>query len=246
MAVLTTQGADTGKDGILVAGKKLFVDGSMRTLGNITVTGTDILITGNFINGPAEAGGYIVDNAGAIADPRELQTLSPVTWGLNVSDFVKNDSVPASNEYIWASNVNLSIANTDDYGKTIWAVPPTNASPVLKSGVYYSRTGNISLGTNNVSGMVTLASKVGRVTVTASNSSLSPFCNGVLLFSNSSYNDSIRFSGNGGAWSGSLFAPYGGVMINGTMTQPFFLFGSVAAQTFNYSANSSKDFMIQY
>jgi hypothetical protein len=246
MAVLTTQPFGTGIDGISVSGKKLFIDGSMRTLGNITIRGESHIVTGNLINGPAEAAGYIVDLGGAIADPVQFASLSPVDWGIGVADFVDNASIPASNEYIWSGNVNLDNEDYDGSGKPIWVNGRSNASPILQPGVYYCVNGNISLGKTNVSGMVTLVSPNGRVTVTSTESYLSPFCNGVLLFSNASYDDAVRFSGNGGGWSGNLFAPYGGVKINGTMTKSFHMFGSISAQRFNYSAESSLDFNIIY
>ena len=237
VAVLATEPTGSGNEAILISGTKLVVDGNMRSYGNITVTGDNNLITGE-----AEAAMYVFDDKGACANPVNSSFLGAVGWDMNVSDFVDDPNSPASNEYIWNGDVVLDTATTDMNGKLIWDNPPTNT--VFKPGVYYSKTGNISLGKNNVSGMVTLVGK--KVIVTSNYSYMSPFCNGVLLYGYGDSNDSVRFSGNGGAWSGSLFARDGGVTINGTMTQPFYLFGSVAAKRLNYSANSKENFTIKY
>jgi len=238
MAVLTSQGVGTGMDGILISGTKLLIDGSMRTMGNITIFGESIWVTGNLVNGPAEAGGNIVDNAGSIAESKRYQQIDPWAWDLKVTDFVANDSAPKSNEYIFPGDVDET--ELDDY----WSNPPTNT--VLKEGVYYSKNGNISLSRNSLSGIVTLVSPNGSVRVYSNNSCLSAFCNGVVLFSNASYNDSVELGGDGDAWAGNLYAPYGGVLISGTRTQPFTLFGSIAAQRFNYISQSSETFTIVY
>lgn len=241
-AVLAKETVETGSETVNISGSNLIIDGSVRSFGNITVTGEDNLITGR-----AEANAYIWDELGAVVDPHEFEYIDDVDWDLDRHNLIQEPSSPASHEYIWiGGDVTITTSlTTDSFGKEIWDSTDASA-PVLNQGVYYlDGGGNLTLTTDNVTGMVTLASE-GRVRVTSDNSYLSPFCNGVILFSNSSYDDAVEFSGDGGAWSGNLFAPEGGVMVSGTMTQKFFLFGAVAAQRFDYRADSQEEFRVKF
>ena len=242
-AVLAKEIAGTGKETVNVSGNNLIVDGHMRSFGNITVTGEDNLVTGI-----SEAGAYIFDEPGAIVNPNEYQYIDDVDWDLSMDNFVDDYTDPASNEYIWTDGSDIVLdtsVTTDGNGKSIWY--DTNASaPVLNPGVYYvANGGNLTLAADNVRGMVTLASE-NKVEISGDSSDLSPFCNGVILFGNGTADYTVTFSGDGGTWSGNMFAPNGGITITGTMTEEFYLFGSVAGKRFNYEADSDEPFRIKF
>jgi hypothetical protein len=95
--------------------------------------------------------------------------------------------------------------------------------------VYYTPNGTITLATNNASGMVTLIGD--KVEVTADYTELTPFCNGVLLYATGE-GKQAEFSGDGGIWYGTLFAPDGEVKLTGS---GLILFGAIAAQTFTHT-----------
>ncbi len=239
MAVIATEGLVPNASSINVTGSGLIVDGRVRSFGNISVTGEDVIFTGR-----TEAAGYIIDSASSIIEPDQFAILQATDWALVADDFVKEWWNPASNEYIWAAgDVDLDSESQDDNGKLIWDTTDA-AKPVLKPGVYYAVNGNISLGTTNVTGMVTLMGD--RVKVDADNSTLSPFCSGVLLYATGSHDDAIEFSGDGGAWCGNLFAPEGGVLVTGDRDEDFYLFGAIAAKKFRYEGIGTKIFRIRF
>lgn len=194
-----------GTDGYTldISGYDLNIDGDIRSYGGIKTSGSE-----HSINGTAQAAWLIEDNAGAIPDDQEDEyaLLPRMSWSLQLSDF-------ESYTFNFTGDVNLAT-------KDVWQDATT-----LKPGVYYT-TGTMTLDTDDATGMVTLIGD--KVKIKADNTRLTPFCNGVLLYSTG---DEVEFSGDGGDWYGTLFAPDGEVAITGSGLT---LDGAVAAQTFTH------------
>jgi len=153
-----------------ISGYDLTIDGDIRSYGGISTSGS-----GHTVNGTAQAAWLIDDDADAIDDNQEEEyaDLPRISWSLILSDFQPYT-------FNFTSDVNLNYPSPNE---SYWI-----NSTTLMPGVYYT-TGNITLATNNASGMVTLIGD--KVEVKADNTQLWPFCNGVLLYSTG---DEVEFS----------------------------------------------------
>jgi hypothetical protein len=144
----------------------------------------------------------------------------PVSY--DYSDFT---AVPCTRT--WSSDVDLSsVAN-------VW-VGNNPASKELKPGLYCS-TGKIQLSGSDVTGQVTLASQSGQVQVSGSNFDLTPYWQGVLMYTQWNDSSAIDLSGSGGEWTGLIIAPNGKVKIAGSSN--FTLKGSVIADQVQVSGS---------
>ena len=212
----------TADDAIGISGKYLTIDGDIRSYGDISISGSDHSVTGW-----AQARGEIDDGAGAGAIPNDQEEsnypLKDMGWNLEVEDF---------QQYTFNFTGDKSLSYPNPAG--CWLNKTT-----LKPGVYYT-TGTMTLATDNATGMVTLIGD--KVVVTADNTKLTPFCNGVLLYGTGSGAEAIKFSEDGGTWYGTLFARDGEVKITGS---DLTLYGAIAAQTFTYE-NSDEGVRIEF
>jgi prepilin-type N-terminal cleavage/methylation domain-containing protein len=190
-----------------ISGNNLAIDGDIRSYGGISTSGS-----GHTVNGTAQAAWLIDDDADAIDDNQEEEyaRLPRISWSLILSDF---------QPYTFNFTGDVNLADEDVWNGT-----------TLMPGVYYT-TGNMTLATNNASGMVTLIGD--KVEVKADNTQLWPFCNGVLLYSTG---DELEFSGDGGTLYGTLFASYDLVKMTGS---GLILYGAIAAQTFTHTNNDA-------
>ena len=191
-----------------ISGNNLAINGDIRSYGGISTSGS-----GHTVNGTAQAAWLIDDDADAIDDNQEEEYagLPRISWSLMLSDFQPYT-------FNFTGDVNLNYPSPNE---SYWINATT-----LMPGVYYT-TGNITLTTNNASGMVTLIGD--KVEVKADNTQLWPFCNGVLLYSTG---DELEFSGDGGTWYGTLFASADLVKMTGS---GLILYGAIAAQTFTHT-----------
>lgn len=211
----------TGGYTLDISGYDLTIDGDIRSHGGISISDGD-----HTINGTAQAAWLIEDDDDAIDDAKEDQhaVLHAIGWNMVLEDFLDPQN-PGDNEYVFSGNVSLDWPAPAGY----WLDATT-----LKPGVYYTPNGTITLATNNASGMVTLIGD--KVKVTADYTELTPFCNGVLLYTTGEGKEA-EFSGEGGTWYGTLFAPDGRVKMTGSGLS---LYGAIAAQTFIYTGDGIK------
>jgi prepilin-type N-terminal cleavage/methylation domain-containing protein len=173
-----------------------------------TVTGnihsnSDIHISGsnNQVSGLAEAhltfGGGGEDNT--FGQKVEGADILPMPLNCGLTNYFQPYT------FSWAGDVNL---NTID---EVWEDYPQKKK--LKPGVYYA-TGKIQLPGNDVSGNVTLIGD--KVHVAGSESSLTAYTNGVVIYATGTGSEAIKISGDEGTFSGVIYAANGLVDISGS------------------------------
>jgi len=198
--------------------------------------------------GEVEATGQIDDPCGALtADQlKRFSTRADTSWSLMLSDFVHLPEYK-DREFVYdrSSGDDWDLANCDTCyinksvseggaPDSIWEDAIT-----LKTGVYYNPYGNVTLTTTNATGLVTLVGE--RVIVTADYSRLSALSNGVVACATGTDDAAIWYDSDdpdelGTVWSGSAFAPSGGVHIGG---KNFAMYGVAAAMRFYYDGENA-------
>jgi|GEM_PF-3136506 len=199
--------------------------------------------------GEVEATGQIDDPCGALtADQlKRFSTRADTSWSLMLSDFVHLPEYK-DREFVYdrSSGDDWDLANCDTCyinkivheggaADSIWE--PDGFT--LKTGVYYNPYGNVTLTTTNVTGLVTLIGE--RVIVTADYSRLSALSNGVVACATGTDDAAVWYNSAdpaelGTVWSGSVFAPSGGVHIGG---KNFAMYGVAAAMRFYYDGENA-------
>ena len=179
---------------------------------------------------------------------KEFSTRADVSWSLGLGDFVHWSADVAEREYkdrefIYDGWGDWDLATCDTCyenrsypgggGPSIWKDATT-----LMTGVYYNPYGNITMTEDRATGMVTLIGE--RVLVTADETRFTALSNGVVAYGYGTDDNAVYYGSDdpdelGTIWSGSLFAPNGGVYIGG---KNFAVYGAVAAQRFTYDGQS--------
>ena len=195
------------------------------------------------ISGVVEAAGQIDDPGSVLEDAQLLRfsTRADAAWSLGLSDFVHWPEELKQREFIYDGSIG------DDWDLAIctgcYEDPPRGSiwedAITLRTGVYYNPYGSINVTTTNATGMVTLVGE--RVVVTADYSRFTALSNGVVACAYGTDDAAVLYDSDdplelGTVWSGSLFAPWGGVRIAG---KNFAVYGAVAAMRFFHTGQNS-------
>jgi prepilin-type N-terminal cleavage/methylation domain-containing protein len=220
-----------------IQGLGLSVQGNIYSYRGVYIGGGEHSITGM-----VEAAGDI-DDAGSILVPEQLKrfsTRADASWSLGLDDFVHWPELK-DREFIYSGVGDWDLAScaTCYYNKSGPASRSIFNGTKMMTGVYYNPSGNINLTTTNATGMVTLIGE--RVIVTADYSQLSALSNGVVAYGTGTDDAAVLYNSDdplelGTRWSGSLFAPSGGVRIGG---KNFAVYGAVAAMRFFYNGHNA-------
>lgn len=226
-----------------IRGEGLSVHGNIYSYRGVYIGGERHSITG-----VVEAVGQIDDAAGVLSPDQlvRFSTRADAAWSLSLDDFIHLPEYK-DREFIYdgsggdhwdLESCDECFTNSEGHAPyRIWE----DDDITLKTAVYYNPYGNISLTVTNATGMVTLIGE--RVIVTADYSRLSALSNGVVVYATGSDDGAVWYNsddplGLGTRWSGSLFAPSGGVHIGG---KNFAVYGSVAAMRFFYDGENTDD-----
>ena len=192
-AIGTSCGGDAG---IKINGSVNNVVGGVHSNSDIQVSGSNNTITG----GTTHVCGFQNGGGGNSYTPAPGPgVVEPPPVNFVYADF------PCDIEF--SGNVNLTSE------PAVWLNGDKNTNQLLP-GVYCS-TGTLTISGSDVVGNVTLAS-VGRLSISGSNFTLTPFFQDVLFYTDSTMNNALDVSGSGGTWEGYMLAPSGRAQISGS------------------------------
>jgi len=205
----------------------------------------------HYFSGELEATGQIDDPCGALTEDqlKRFSTRADTSWSLMLSDFVHLPEYK-DREFVYDGsgadgwdNWDLGNCSTCYINKIVHEGGAADSiwedAITLKTGVYYNPYGNVTLTTTNATGLVTLIGE--RVIVTADYSRLSALSNGVVAYATGTDDAAVWYNSDdplemGTVWSGSVFAPSGGVHIGGNN---FAMYGVAAAMRFYFDGENA-------
>ena len=198
-------------------GSGAIVTGNIHSNSDIRISGSN-----NQITGLAEANlGFNISGSGNTFGSQDAA--APICH-IPVNLFPPQDFFAP---YTFSFTGNVDLKTIDE----VWLDPPTKT--MLKPGVYFT-TGTLTLSGSGVTGNVTLIGD--EVKISGSDTTLTAFSNGVVLYGTGTSNQAVKVSGSDETFTGIIYAPNGGIDISGSNEA---VAGGVVGQRVKLSGSSS-------
>lgn len=203
------------------SGSTIDLFGAVHSDSGINVGGSTNSVTGDTTY---ECSGQFNGGGGNsfIPEPRHMRRRPPVNHVYE--DF--ND--PGVCTFYGPSDDAWDLSNDGDW----WGPTRKKESKQLEPGVYCtSASGDkavISLSDQGISGNVTFVAGYS-IEISGSDFDLTPFKDGVLMFSDGDNDVALKLSASGGDWGGLLYAPNGTAVVSGS--DDWALSGGIVAET---------------